>query len=229
MLKILDINIYGTEDYCILHDLLLKIAISRNSEFLINECTGDTEPAKETAVYILPMNDDTIPLAVRIRSVNPTNYIIVIINSIADLAAIITPQICPSGYLLKPVGENELVRIYDTVSEDYSRLSPSDEMFRFKIKAREYSIPIKSIVCVESANKKVLIRTAVQEFECLMTLENVLAALPENFMQIHKSYVVNLNLIRNINYGEMYVEFEDGSSAYISRSYKKALKERMEG
>jgi len=69
----------------------------------------------------------------------------------------------------------------------------------------------------------------VQEYEFYTTLDAVLKDAPDCFMKIHKSFVVNLSRIVSADYGNMSVEFDDGSEAYISRTYKNELKERLSG
>ena len=44
---------------------------------------------------------------------------------------------------------------------------------------------------------------------------------PNLFLRIHKSYAVNMSFIRRIDFSEMLVYLKDGSTAYISRNYKK--------
>ena len=72
-----------------------------------------------------------------------------------------------------------------------------------------------------------MLRTENQEFEFYDTLDNVLKSVPQDFIQIHKSYVVNSKHIISVDYGGQTVCLDDGSEAYLSRTYKSSLRELM--
>lgn len=46
------------------------------------------------------------------------------------------------------------------------------------------------------------------------------------FLRLHKSYIVNMDFIKTINYPQLLVTLKDGTIVTISRAYKKDVKER---
>lgn len=207
--------------------MTVRYTIKNNLECDIKKCGSTEQPDEKAAIYILAFFDGIEELAVKIRRANPMNYVIVTIDDPLLLMKIITPQVSPSGYLMSPVNESKAAVLFESIISDYDKISGSSGAFVFKIKAREYSVPLKNILFFESSNKKVIIRTVSQEIECPMTLSDILAELPGSFMQIHKSYIINLNMVSTVDYGNMCVEFENGCTAFISRTYKAAFKEKM--
>ncbi len=58
------------------------------------------------------------------------------------------------------------------------------------------------------------------------TLKHILEVLPDYFIQIHKSYIINLKEIR-VKYGEK-IEMKNGQTLPISRTYKQAFNQTLE-
>lgn len=188
-----------------------------------------SEITDSAAIYMLSFDDDTEKLSRMVRSVNSGSYVIVLVDGVDKLKKAVTPGICPSGIVIKPWNKDDIDTVLDEVYSDYLRSSDSGRlgMFTFKLKAKEFSIPYERILFFESRNKKVIVRTETQELECYNTLDSVLSAAPDCFMKIHKSFVVNTSRIVATDYGAMTVEFDDGSAAFMSRTYKAELREKL--
>lgn len=215
--------------FCHLKELCFRYLMSKNIEAEIYEYSDEKLPAS-AALYILEINDDTETVSRRLRSLNSGSYIIVRLNGYNELKKAVTPGICPSGILVAPCEKGDVEAVLDEIYSDRMRCTAGSEklgMFSFRQKAREFSIPFEKILLFESSNKKVLIRTETQEFEVCETLEAILKRAPNCFMKIHKSFVVNLTRIVSADYGAMTVELDDGSVAFISRTYKAELRERL--
>ena len=70
-----------------------------------------------------------------------------------------------------------------------------------------------------------IIRTVNQEYEYYDNFENVSSFLPDYFLRTHKSFLVNMNNVKNIDFKDLWLSFKDGAVAYISRGYKKDVEE----
>lgn len=184
---------------------------------------------KETCLCMVECSEGLVPIVFEIRSLNSMNYVVLIIKSFSELASGVRPGICPSGYVLLPPEKDKIYELLDAVFEDYLHCTENEEcgLFRFKIKSKEFSVPYDRIILFESSNKKIMLRTENQEFEFYDTLDNVLKSVPQDFIQIHKSYVVNSKHIISVDYGGQTVCMDDGSEAYLSRTYKSSLRELM--
>lgn len=227
------LDIYITENdaaaYKQLKELCFGYLMKRNYESEIYSYSPEKSLAS-AALFMLAFNDEIESLSRKIHSLNSGNYVVVLLENYNELKKAVTPGISPSGFLIKPYIMGDVETVLDEVYSDYIRCNADSQrlgMFVFRQKAKEYSIPFEKIILFESRNKKVVVRTEIQEFEFYDTLDSVMKNAPDCFMKIHKSFIVNLSRIISADYGAMTVEFDDGSAAYMSRTYKSELKERL--
>lgn len=201
--------------------------MDKNYEADIYELSGEIR--ENCALYLLMFCDNTERLARQIRAVNSQSYIAVTVSSLSELSRAVCPGISPSGFILKPPDKDDVRTLLDEIYTDHCRCTGDGRqgVFRFKTRSREYTIPYDKILLFESRNKKVVVRTEVQEFDYYDTLDSVMQSLPEGFMKIHRSFVVNTDRIASVDYSEMTVFFDDGSGALLSRTYKNELKQRL--
>lgn len=180
----------------------------------------------ETAIYMLKSCQNIKGLAVSITKINLENYLILIAESLQDVLNCISTEFNPVGIIMKPVSYDAAEKIFDDVYRAHQK-SDSDHVFKFKIRSREYSVSVSSILYFEASNKKMILKTLGQAYEFYMTTDEVLHNLPGNFIKIHKSYIVNTDHITVADFKEMSAELDDGSVIYISRTYKNELQEAL--
>lgn len=106
-------------------------------------------------------------------------------------------------------------------------LNKSKEEFKeqnFKIKSglEIFNIPIKDIVYFESikGSKKIQLSTAKNRIQFYGTLKELKDSLDSNFIQIHKSTIINKNFIVRVNKapGNLYVKLKTGIHCPLSRT-----------
>ncbi len=219
----------NTEAFKQLKKLCFNYLMSKNYDSEIHTYSYENVPIS-AALYMLEFNNETEALSRKMRSINSGNYIVVLLENYNELKKAVTPGISPSGFLIKPYKQTDIETVLEEIYSDYIRCNSDGQklgMFVFKQKAKEYSVPFEKIILFESRNKKIIVRTETQEFEFYDTLESVMNGIPDCFMKIHKSFIVNMSRIISADYGAMTVEFDDGSAAYMSRTYKNELKERL--
>lgn len=219
----------NTEAYKQIKNLCFNYLMKKNYDSEIYTYSYESVTIS-AALFMLEFNNETEALSRKIRNTNSRNYIVVLLENYNELKRAVTPGISPSGFLIKPYKQTDVEAVLEEIYSDYIRCNSDSQklgMFVFKQKAKEYSIPFEKIILFESRNKKVIVRTEIQEFEFYDTLESVMTNVPDCFMKIHKSFIVNLLRIISADYGAMTVEFDDGSVAYMSRTYKSELKERL--
>ena len=78
---------------------------------------------------------------------------------------------------------------------------------------------------IEVQSKKIKFHTDSQIFEFYDSLESVMNSAPDYFLRIHRSYVVNANYIKEVNYKERTLLMKDESQIFFSRNYCDNLKE----
>ncbi len=190
---------------------------------------GTEECSSETSLYMIRGDKNLPHLAASILDINPENYTVLIAEDPGEIMRYISARFRPSGVLIKPAEYGETERIFDDICADYKRSEETAGRFRFKIRSREYSMNVDSILFFEAADKKVILRTAGQAFEFYMSMEQIIAGLPEWFTRIHKSYIVNTRHIAVVDHKNMTVVMDDNSRIYISRTYKENLHTVMKG
>ena len=88
-------------------------------------------------------------------------------------------------------------------------------------------IMIKDIVYLEVAEKYTRIITENQKWEVKISLTELLEKLhPDNFVKIHRNYIVNVNHIQNIDVVQNTIQLKKYLLPYSTR-YGKALIERL--
>ena len=87
---------------------------------------------------------------------------------------------------------------------------------------------LEKIMFFETLNKKMVMRTSGQAFEFYMSSEEAIRQLPDSFIRIHKSFIVNMAHISVADYKSMTVTLDDGSVVPVSRTCKKELISAME-
>lgn len=190
-------------------------------------CAGE-EYGSETALYMIKGNDRIKPLAASISEVNPENYTVLIADGLNEIMRYISADFRPSGVLIKPAEYDAAEKIFNDIYSDYKKRGGENvRQFRFKIRSREYSVNVDSILYFEALNKKIMLRTAGQAFEFYMPMEEILKNLPEHFVRIHKSYIVNARHITVADYKNMTATLDDNSTIFISRTYKGNLQSVM--
>lgn len=122
-------------------------------------------------------------------------------------------------FLVKPVVKEELKEALD------SAIAEVQGQNRLLILNKNTNLDIlyKDIVYIEAQNKEILIRT-VDGFEKVVgKMEDYEKKLGDNFYRSHRSYIVNLAWIKEIDNNE--VIFQNGEKAKIGRDKIKTCKE----
>ncbi len=74
------------------------------------------------------------------------------------------------------------------------------EFYEFKINQTYYKILLKDIIYVESSSRKIIIHTAACDYTVYSKLDEIESNFNNNFLRIHKSYLVNMNAIKEYQY-----------------------------
>ena len=87
-------------------------------------------------------------------------------------------------------------------------------------------IPYDEIIYIESLSDYVKINTHQEEFVSKEKISHLASRLPDIFLRIHRSFIVNTEKIKSISYNEVQV-----GDIYlnIGRSYKESVRESLKG
>lgn len=120
------------------------------------------------------------------------------------------------NYLLKPVKEESLFLCLDEIAKDLSASS-----YLYRNKQDIISIPYKDILSFSSSLHYIDILTVSDHFCQYATLNNIIKYLPQEFIRIHKSCIVNMAHIYKIS-GSI-IELSNHMTTPIGRSYAKSV------
>ncbi|MBQ9233430.1 MAG: LytTR family transcriptional regulator DNA-binding domain-containing protein [Lachnospiraceae bacterium] len=162
-----------------------------------------------------------------IRNANKDNYVVIMANDIEDIVKYTTPMIRPVGCMFRPASKKHIGHIIDQIENACSK-ETDNHIITFKIKSKEYYVNCNNVIMIEAANKKIILYTESQEFEFYDSMDRIMNKLPDYFYRTHKSYVVNMKKIIEVDYKSMEIYLEDELVADLSRSNKPGFMERQE-
>ena len=142
-------------------------------------------------------------------------------------------------YLLKPFGMQDFMRAANRLKERLqgSRVqevqgSPltaeSDDVIFLKTDYRMVKVTISEIRYIEAMSEylKIFIEGEAKPVVTLLSMKKMEERLPENFMRIHRSYIVNLSKIQEINKNRIIMDAE--TYLPIGDMYKEAFQKYID-
>lgn len=122
------------------------------------------------------------------------------------------------NYLLKPVQSEPLFLCLDEIAKDLAGNS-----YLFRNKQEVICIPYRSILCFSSSLHYVDILTVSVNYCQYSTLNNIIDYLPQEFIRVHRSHIVNMAHINKIS-GSV-ITLSNHMTVPVGRSYLKQLGE----
>lgn len=142
-----------------------------------------------------------------------------------------------TDYLLKPVTYARFLKAVKKAAErskdtntqnaipaNGSNNSNGTDDIYVKVDSSLIKLTTKDILWLEAMGDYVSINTAEKKYMVYSTMKHMEEKLPESFMRIHRSYIVNLNKISNI---DDHVITINKNVLSVSRNYKDALLHRL--
>jgi DNA-binding LytR/AlgR family response regulator len=128
----------------------------------------------------------------------------------------------PLDFLVKPVKAEALLR---AIRRGAEILTDSREFFTYKSGRENISLSCNEILYFYSDKRVINIVCSSETVQYYGKLSDEVGRLPECFVQIHKSYVINVNAVRKS--GNSYVIMNNGEQINISRAYADIFKNAM--
>lgn len=115
---------------------------------------------------------------------------------------------------------------------DSLRVENEETVDRIAVKTgtRIHVIAVKELVCVQACGDYAMLITTAGEYLKEQTMKSLETSLPDNFVRVHRSYIVNIEAIERVElYGkETYrVMLKTGGTARASAAGYRLLKERL--
>lgn len=130
----------------------------------------------------------------------------------------------PINFLLKPINKEELLT---TISKSMELVLKENQFYEFNIGKTFYKIPYKQIMYFESDAKKIRIITVdgiIKEYYGKLS-EIKEELYQKDFVQIHKSYLVNYLFVAEYQYDTLFLT--NGLKLSISQTYRKEVREYL--
>lgn len=169
----------------------------------------------------IDLNNDIsgLKLAETIRKQDKNIYIIFITGHLEF--GLVAYKYKTFDYIAKPLSferlQETILRLYEDVSEDnpkYIRLDNNKTI-----------IPENSVKFIQKDGMKLIFTTDTRTYEIYNSFNKVAPLLPKQFVRCHKSYIVNLDKINDIDFSTNIISFEDNEKCYIGPKYKNNFKE----
>ena len=175
-----------------------------------------------TNVVILDidLNNDIsgLDLAETIRKKDKNIYIIFITGHLEF--GLVAYRYKTFDYIAKPLTferfEETILRLYDDATCDnpkYIRLDNNKTI-----------IPENSVKYIQKEGMKLIFTTDTRDYEVYSSFNKLQPLLPKQFVRCHKSYIVNLDKINDIDFSTNTILFSDNKKCYIGPKYKNDFK-----
>ncbi|MCM1190196.1 MAG: LytTR family DNA-binding domain-containing protein [bacterium] len=128
----------------------------------------------------------------------------------------------PLDFLVKPISQSQIKEVLEMALRVMKK---KKERFEFQQGKDYYYVPMGDIVYFGSEGRKVKIVTPKETFEFYGKLKEAAKQLTDDFIVIHKSYIVNKEYIFRYTY-EM-VELVNGTILTISPANRRQVRERI--
>lgn len=128
----------------------------------------------------------------------------------------------PLDFLVKPVQTETLIR---AINRGFEIIGRTEDFFTCKSGRENIIISCKEILYLSSDKRIINIACRDEIIEYYGKLSDEIKKLPDSFVQIHNSYIINLNALK-MSCNE-YVIMNNGEQISISRKYAENFKNRM--
>lgn len=129
----------------------------------------------------------------------------------------------PVDFLVKPLNRKKIISSLDKSISTYLK---KDKFFSYEFNKSKYKISCSNIMYISSKLRKLSLHTTNGELEFYGKMSDIADKLPkEDFIRIHKSYIVNLKFIENVTH--TYLKLANNTKLNISLPYREEVKKRL--
>lgn len=211
-----------------LKETIEKIMMNYNLEYKINKY-NDKKKKELNSIYILnydTTNKAEINKLLNIR-INEDDWSSIIIL-ISDNSNIKYRLVDNKLLILDVIDKNKDIynQLIENIKISLKILTETSNSICYTYKGILYNIPQKDIVYIESdsKNKRSVIKTETNEYCIPLTLPKIEKILNENFVKCSRSYIININKMREYNTKDNIITLNGDLKIYeISRQKKKEI------
>ncbi len=177
---------------------------------------------------------DGFGLAEKIRKKDPRGFIVFITTHSELVYISFEKQVEAMDYILKDQPDQLPARMTLCIQKALERYASIEnkvhKTLSIKIGSHNIFVPVEEIYCIKSSNykHKLLVLSNESVYECYGTLREMVKRLDDSFFLCHKSCIVNLQYILEIDKDNLYIKLKNGQTCPFSvRSYS-TMKKRMQ-
>lgn len=167
----------------------------------------------------LKSNKSGLELAKKIREKKKNTYII--FNTAHLEYAMVAYKYKTFDYLAKPVTYD---RLEDTIIRLFDDINGSTKKY-LKIDNKNTIIDESEIQYIKRDGMKLVFHTSSRDYDTYSSFNKFEEKLPKTYVRCHKSYIANINQIKDVEPVSGTVTFKDGDICYIGPKYKKEFME----
>ena len=204
------------------------------------DLVASCEDASEAMKIVSTQKVDVMFIDINMPDVNGLEFVrglvsppMVVFTTAYPEYAVESYKVSAVDYLLKPFSFEDFQRAAGKLSEEISGRNPdrgvmqTDDALFLKVDYRYVRVSMEDIVYVEGMNEYLKVHlTSGDPLLTHTTFRNFNQYLPAHFLQVHRSYVVNMHQVKEIE--RSVILMSDGTHISISDSNKDAFMQYLQ-
>ena len=196
------------------HDLKAQITYTTNNPNDLLKYLKDNPTDVLLLDIDLKSSTSGLQIAEQIRSVDKNIYIIFVTGHFEF--GMVAYKYKTFDFLQKPLTKE---RFEETILRLYSDIFGSTARY-IRLDNDKTVIKENSIRFIKKEGMKVIFHTDTRDYETYSSFNKISGMLPNNFVRCHKSYIVNVSKITDIDLSENEISFTNNDKCYIGPKYK---------
>lgn len=204
-----------------LESIFIKHSLNANIVLKSNSANDVISFIKNNKVDVLLLdinlkgNISGLNIAEELRKTNKSAYIIFTTGHLEYV--MLAYKFKTFDYLPKPI---TIEKLEETILRLFNDIENSSHKKYIKIGNNQTIICENDIEYIKRDGMKIVFHTNKQDYETYSSFKKIQLNLPQNFVRCHKSFIVNINKISNIETSSNTISFENNSHCLIGPKYK---------
>lgn len=165
-------------------------------------------------------NVSGLNIAEEVRKINKNTYIIFTTGHLEYV--MLAYKFKTFDYLPKPI---TFERLEETILRLFNDLENIHNNKYLKIGNTNTIVYENDIQYISRDGMKLVFHTELKEYEIYSSFNKIQDSLPDNFVRCHKSFIVNINRISNIESSQNIISFKNNNHCLIGPKYKNKFME----
>ncbi len=215
----------------------IQIALEGHTDYI---CTGIAEDEQEALDLILERKPRLVFLEPEVQGVYCAKTQYTLMTELAKYMSVLpefivmtkTTEYAIEGirnrvldYILKPFGKNQIIRTLMRFEKDFDHVE--DNTLCFKSYGDYRFVDVDDVLYLKADNNTTdFIMSNGSKVEAFKTLKHFQDLLPDHFVRIHNSYIINTRYVSRIHFGKAKCAIKNTDDMIpFSKSYKNTVEE----